>query len=295
METPPIPAKIRRIAAQIFAVGALVGLFLLAASLSNLNFNPGQTLPVSNQRGGIPAGPLIEIGGIGTICFAAIMALVPIGLVMVIFSKDARDLFKRYFKVIFFWVAFLILMRLGSRQKENEELLEITQDSPVGLGLPEIPESIGLEETPIEIYAPPEVANWLGYLIGFLIIVLVGIVIYIWWEKNRQSDDDISYITLKTLKDISDGGQWEDAIIQCYADMTAVVRQQRRLHRDRALTASEFAEELQKAGLPSEPVQNLTRLFEKARYSNRQTQTDESTTAIQCLTEISTALEAIHD
>jgi len=293
MDSPLVPAKIRRITAQIFAIGALVGLFLLATSLSNLTFDPGQTLASSNQRGGIPAGPLIEIGGFGTICFAVIMALFPIGLVMVIFSKEARALFKRYFKFIFFWVAFLILMRLGSRQEE--EVPEFVEEGPAKLALPEIPDSIGLEEVPPEVYTPPEVSNWLGFLIGFIIIVVIGVLAYLWWENNRQKDDDFSHITLKTLKDISSGRQWEDAIIQCYADMNAIVQQQRRLHRAQALTANEFAEELQRAGLPPEPVQNLTRLFEKARYSNRKTQTDESTAAIQCLTDILQALEGMHD
>jgi hypothetical protein len=60
----------------------------------------------------------------------------------------------------------------------------------------------------------------------------------------------------------------------------------RGLYREYAMTPAEFAVRLQSAGLPPEPVNRLTRLFESVRYGARISAQRDVDEAIACLTSI---------
>jgi hypothetical protein len=94
------------------------------------------------------------------------------------------------------------------------------------------------------------------------------------------------------LKDLSAGRDWDDTVIRCYARMSEAVDQERGLHRQQAMTPQEFASRLEQAGLPSEPVRRLTRLFEKARYGGRKSSREDVNEAVTCLTAILHAVGA---
>ena len=116
-------------------------------------------------------------------------------------------------------------------------------------------------------------------------------MVYFFWLRNHQEDDALKTIALRTLTDIREGRQWEDAIIQCYAQMNTSIQRQKSINRKYFLTPAEFARELTAAGLPSEPVEKLTGLFEYARYSRGKTYDKDATEAIHCLNVITQALE----
>jgi len=58
------------------------------------------------------------------------------------------------------------------------------------------------------------------------------------------------------------------------------------LERGEAMTAREFERLLQGRGIPYEPVHQLTRLFEAARYGSRTPGPDEEQRAVECLSAI---------
>ena len=68
--------------------------------------------------------------------------------------------------------------------------------------------------------------------------------------------------------------------------MSRAVEKRHGLTRDVAMTSSEFARRLEMAGLPSEAVHTLTRLFESVRYGARRSTADEIDQAVKCLTVI---------
>jgi hypothetical protein len=68
--------------------------------------------------------------------------------------------------------------------------------------------------------------------------------------------------------------------------MNAAVNKRRGLFRQSAMTPGEFAKRLEQAGLPSDSVHHLTRLFEKARYSRHTTSADDVKEAVACLSSI---------
>jgi hypothetical protein len=65
-----------------------------------------------------------------------------------------------------------------------------------------------------------------------------------------------------------------------------VLSQQRGLERDRAMTPREFAQHLAASGVRDEHIQQLTRLFEDARYGAQPPSARDERAAVECLTAI---------
>jgi hypothetical protein len=65
--------------------------------------------------------------------------------------------------------------------------------------------------------------------------------------------------------------------------MSMAVKQGRGIEREDFMTTGEFERVLGAAGIPREPLRQLTRLFDAARYGNWQSNAAEEQRAIQCL------------
>ena len=68
--------------------------------------------------------------------------------------------------------------------------------------------------------------------------------------------------------------------------MGEVVSARRGLQRADATTPREFAERLERAGLPADAVKRLTRLFEAVRYGSRLSDQSDVNEAVACLNSI---------
>jgi len=281
---------LRRITILISVIG-LFAIFLLATSISSLGFKPGQALATTTQRTLFPIFSLSNTHWWTSFCVSILLAMLPIGLIMLIFSKEARKLFKRNMKGVLIWLAFFMILQYLNRRRDNSITFDSSKNPITRPEIIEPPSSIGSEISASEVFIPPDLINWQVYLIGFFLIILIGLTVYYIWERNRSKNDPIRQIAFNTLRDVYGGRQWEDAIIQCYAQMSIAVSRQRRLDREVSMTPGEFAKRLEEAGLPANPINKLTLLFERARYGIRATQTDEAHVAIECLTEIVHALE----
>jgi hypothetical protein len=138
---------------------------------------------------------------------------------------------------------------------------------------------------------------WAIYLItlGILLALGGGIWLFFWLGKKRQvlqPLDELAQIASSSLESIQTGEDWENSIIQCYQRMSAVVNTRRKLSRQPAVTPTEFAYELELAGLPGEAVRRLTTLFERVRYGAKKTSRQDIHEAVDCL---STILHACHE
>jgi hypothetical protein len=294
MIMPPIDKHTSRVLSQIITGAGFLALFLLTASLVNLEFKPGQVVATQNTtRILTPISAVVDTTWLATICLFGLIAMFPIALILLIISSKARRMFKDNLKVLIVWFIFLLVARFYILYFSNEEVVLEQTESPASL--PDIldpPSSIGSEKGTGDVYTPPELPDWQGYILGFVVVISIGTAVYYFWEKNRSTEDGLREIALRTLREMNAGRKWEDAVIQCYAEMNAAVSHQRQLNRDEFMTPGEFARRLEEAGLPTEPVRKLTQLFERARYSSRSSQNSEATDAVQCLTAITLALEA---
>ena len=77
-----------------------------------------------------------------------------------------------------------------------------------------------------------------------------------------------------------------DVIMNCYFRMSRAVSERRQLTRSESMTPAEFALQLERAGLPGDAVQRLTRLFEGVRYGGRRSGPKDVNEAVSALTSI---------
>ena len=64
------------------------------------------------------------------------------------------------------------------------------------------PSDVGIKSQFGETYTPPAVNGWAGYLVGFAVLVIVAVMGYMWWDKQRSNEDDLEQITLRAIRDI---------------------------------------------------------------------------------------------
>ena len=111
-------------------------------------------------------------------------------------------------------------------------------------------------------------------------------------EKAGRHMEAIARAARISLDDLADGRQWGDVVVEAYARMTDAVRVARGMQRDAAWTPREFAEFLAHKGLPASAVNDLTRLFEAARYGGAIADEKARLRAASCLQSILQACKA---
>jgi hypothetical protein len=291
MKFPEIDPKQARLLSIFSSFVGIIALFLLVASMVNLEFKSGESIDPDNSGMLMPTNFIETTDLLVTIFLSIIVIMVPLIVVLLAFSLEARKLLSRNLKGLMVWLVILLIARFVAIQIEGgDNLILIPGDSTSQTNLMDTSSSSG-ETGVLETYTAPDFSNGLGYILGFTIVFVIGIVIFIIWERNRLKKDDLGIIALKTLDEIKAGRQWEDAVIQCYAQMNAELKRKRKIDREGSMTPSEFAQILISSGLPEIPVKKLTSLFEHARYSGGGSQTSDANGAIQCLTQITRALE----
>ncbi len=127
-----------------------------------------------------------------------------------------------------------------------------------------------------------------------LALLLGGLVWFIWRRMRRPAASlaGLADGPRAALAELEAGVEWRSAILRCYSEMSRTVSQQRGLQRPQGMTAREFEQALEAAGLPAGQVQRLTRLFEAARYSLHPASPAQEREARDCLTAIVAACEA---
>jgi hypothetical protein len=150
--------------------------------------------------------------------------------------------------------------------------------------------------TVVELPAPtpdPHVTAPLGpvpplllWLVGFGLLV-TGILIAIWIvgsPANRATTIDIVGLEAeKAWRELKAGLGLKDVIIKCYRQMSLALAEEQGIERKDSMTAREFESFLEAAGVPRNPVHQLTQLFEAARYGNWQPNPTDEQKAIHCL------------
>lgn len=161
----------------------------------------------------------------------------------------------------------------------------------------ELPNNAAFEalETAKGFHAPELVfPTWLSYLVTFLLLFVLLVIMGFFWLKRsrkRQVVLRLEQEAREALHAIDRGDAVYSTVVQCYLRMVQVVHQRRGLRRGVSVTAHEFSAALVALGLPHAAVHQLTRLFEKARYSNQLAGEQDALDARASLNAIITALE----
>ncbi|MFT3894435.1 MAG: DUF4129 domain-containing protein [Anaerolineales bacterium] len=94
-----------------------------------------------------------------------------------------------------------------------------------------------------------------------------------WVLTPSQHADPIDLVGLeaeKARQAIMTGMDFKDVIITCYRQMSMALKQEQGIERKEFMTTGEFEHLLQSAGVPYEPIHQLTQLFDAVRYGNWQ-------------------------
>ncbi len=279
-------AKRKKLWILVAAGVAIVALLALSSSLTNLALLPGQPFPwglFNRQAETAPLGGGLDGTFLITMIRVMMLILLPITLIYIIFTKEGR---KRALRALVQLIFFMLLMsfvleRQAALVQTPEE--SATQLSPV-------------EEMPFE--APPEfvpgdmqdLTNTLSLALAIVLTMIILGALYILWRRSRLPKDDALVQFAREAQDALDaiqaGGSVKNAVIRCYAEMSRVIAEKRNIQRGQAMTSHEFEEHLVKAGFPKGPIQQLTHLFEDARYGDRDPGPAEEQRAVACLSAI---------
>jgi len=270
---------------------ALFSLVILASAVRDATFRPARHFSwEESEVVRIPVGQIIrsisKVPLERQIAFLVLLFLFGALAVSLLSSETRKKLLKQLFR----WTVSVILILYLLRIKPD-----LLANLFPNLALGGQSASSPIDDVAPPVFEPPHISSWLSFFIAFGIVLLIAVFfwwIYRWRMLHRETSgtyqlDEIAEIARASLSDLSSGqGSAQDVIIQCYRDMSRVVVARRGLYREYAMTASEFAVRLEKAGLPREPVNRLTHLFESVRYGARTSAQGDVDEAIACLTSI---------
>ena len=114
----------------------------------------------------------------------------------------------------------------------------------------------------------PTLLFWLvgiGLLVGS---ILLGIWIFTPPSRRETTIELVGVEAEKAWQALMSGLDLKDVIIKCYRQMSLTLEQEQGIERKDSMTTREFEYLLETAGIPHDPIHQLTQLFEAARYGN---------------------------
>jgi len=188
------------------------------------------------------------------------------------------------------WIIFLLFIGLGSIAIGISGLLVIV------FGRNEINHSVNSEfRDPKLIFNPifqNQIPHWLIILVVFFLIIgfLVCIKLVLYYLSKRATTNELAGLMFQevtmTAEKISSGMHAKESIILCYRNMCRILIDFHGVERSDCSTAKEFAEKLSQLGFKNDHIIQLTRLFEKARYSKVDYSHEDTRQAVLSLKEI---------
>lgn len=248
----------------LFFLGLAAILFvLLASGLPRLELQAGMPLPDLNNGQVVLTAqedePLLVIS-INTFFLEFLLLLLIIALVYVLIQfarganwKTIRSILKQ---VIVILIAICILVLLAILLLPRSESVVVNE-----MILPTPTEAV---RTPLG--ETPNLLIWLAGIGIFLVLLAGGVWLY---RLNNRPPDQMSLLAQEAEKArlaILSGQNLKNVIFACYRQMGLALQQEQGLEREFYMTPHEFETLLQQAGVPYEPVHQLTTLFEAVRY-----------------------------
>jgi hypothetical protein len=252
---------------------------IIAAGLPRLELKPGMPLPklVNNQ---VVVAPVAE-ERIEAIPFNKFMVLFFILLMagstlymMVRLLRGAswRDITSMILPMVFAGLiisGLLFLIMLLPRSERS-----IQMELPIPAPEPQARSPLG----PV-----PPLLFWLVGLGLLGTCILIGISIVRSASGRGTTMDIVGLEAEKAWQELKAGQGLKDVIIKCYRQMSLALQKDQGIEREEYMTTGEFENLLEAAGVPYDPIHQLTRLFDLVRYGNLQPNLLDEQNAIHCL------------
>jgi hypothetical protein len=275
------------------ATTALI-LVLLASSLDSLAFEPGRPFAIDGDTWRpvfVPDLRVSEDEPLWKVIAFWLALVVNTVIVLLLLSPELRRrALRQLLRVGMGLLSFLLLVHYGILQLPQFRPFLPSEASATGGSTPESVE--------VAVFRQPALSPWFAFALALIVIwllFLAGYLIYRLWTRQRDrqtvGSGAIAKIARSSLAELAAGHEWGDVVIEAYARMQEAVRIGRGLRRDSSSTPREFAARLSGARLPASAVDELTRLFEVARYGGRPTDGSARRRAAACLESILEACE----
>jgi hypothetical protein len=271
---------------------AIVALVILTAGLSDLTLLPGRPLPRFSRPGADPGNALGVLPGTEILRFllSAVyllsILLLPVAIVYVIISPEARKRVVRSLGLLLWLVALFVVMRARPEVFQDLQLQPLDAPSPEDFGA-----------SPAEFVAafPPWLVGVTALaLAGIVVAGLVGVAWFLWRRSHPPATplEQLAQEAQQALDALQAGADIKNTVIRCYVEMSRVLDEQRGIRRQETATPREFEQQLKAAGLPDAQIEQLTRLFEAVRYGAKVTDERQERQAIDCLNGIVKACQS---
>ena len=279
----------------LFLVVTLGAIILLSAGISELKLITGKPLHIELKIHDLKekwiAGQGDSSGTIFWVLFAFFLVLTPLATLYLLISPKHRKHVLR--NVILLFVLFTIscLLLYARPDLKNGVIANLT--------LPPIPEAEWLSGEPTTPFNsnPPQ---WLTLvvslgLVAFIVTVIISIARFI-MSRRSSSDSPLQHLAQEALgavEELQAGTDLRNIVMRSYYKMACIAGKLAGGRRSSDMTAQEFEQFLKDAGLPKEPLRQLTRLFEDVRYGTKVPSEKEERQAVRCLTAIANACRSL--
>jgi hypothetical protein len=251
---------------------------ILAANLPQLDLQPGMPLPRLQQGQfvalSVEAGHFVSISATNFILILLAIILTGAALYSAYQLLRGTDWklildFLRYVLIASLGVGFLVFLIMLVPGSVSNTPLEI----PITTPEPVVTSPLGS--------APPS----LIWLVGIALLV-ISVFVVMWTVTTSRQISPIDLVGLeaeKARQALKAGVGLKDVIIHCYTQMSLALKQEQGLERKEFMTTGEFENLLERAGIPHEPIHQLSLLFDAVRYGHWQPNAVDEQKAIQCL------------
>lgn len=252
---------------------------IIAASLPQLELQPGMPLP-EMENGQVMLAPteakpmvFISVNEFVKILLAIILAGAILYLIYkLIRGSDWKNLGSYIQPIIVVSVIVGAIIFVILLMPKSQDTLSMELPPPT--------------ETPLVTSPLGPVPALLFWLVGIGLLVssiLLGIWIFAPSSRRETTIDLMGLEAENALQSLKTGLDLKDVIIKCYRQMSLALERERGIERKDSMTTREFENLLEAAGLPHDPIHQLTQLFEAVRYGNWQPNPTNEQKAIQCL------------
>lgn len=253
--------------------------FIIAASLSQLDLQPGMPLPKVEHSQVVLAPSeeepfvAISVNKFAKVLFAIILTVLTLYVIYKLLEGTNWKNLRKFITIIA-----VITLITGS----SLFLLLLLPKSQnfVSMELP-TPIAISLATSPLG--SVPPMLLWLVGICLLVSSILLGVWVIFHKSNRAMTINMIGLEAEKAWQALKIGLDLKDVIVQCYRQMSLALEKEHGLERENSMTTREFENLLEAAGIPHEPIHQLTQLFEAVRYGNWQPNLIDKQEAIHCL------------
>jgi hypothetical protein len=263
----------------LFLVVTLVSLVFLAASLSNVQIQSGSSF----QRGDNTINRVITLPVLKSFSVSIIRGIIAVVFLIFMIYLPARIIssvnIKIYLRLALIMVILLVILYLIPR-------INFGQVSVPPNGSYEIITPPSIMYSAVPLGEPPQILTWLVIFLIVLVMSITTVKTVKQWLDPTQLEHDLLQEAEDAVNALDAGVNLRNVIIRCYLQMSRSLQEEQGIQRNYTMTVREFEDWLTSMGFPTDPVHQLTILFEKVRYGEQYIGENEKKVAVESLNKI---------